>query len=256
MIEWTIRETLAAHPDAGVALWAPRRVRDVPGLQVALSKVGGDGNPSDPEAAQLLEALSARLAQDMAQERDRGVKRLIISEENFLGSMRRNLFEGRFYMDVARRLTCLDSLLPQSPDMVAMGLREYGAVWTSAYQYSAQKRKKLPPVADAAEGLMARKRGWPAVIEDVRSVWPNCGLCLWQQETLGDNLRRITAALTGLPEDDVVVPSGQINARKSKGPQPELFDPQGRKHLSQRYRRHLRRMRAQEGVVWADGEDA
>lgn len=256
MVEWTLRETIAAHPDAKVALWAPRRMRDIPGMKVAMSKVGGYGEPTDPEAVRLLEDLASLLAHDMAEERDAGTKRLIISEENFLGSMRRNLFDGTFYTDVLRRMSCLDSLLPKSPDVVALGVRDYGSVWTSAFQYSAQKGKRLPALADARDGMIANRRGWPEVVADVKSVWPESGMYLWQQETLAENLKRIVSSLTEIAVDDVVVPEGQINARKSKGAQPEMFDAQDRKHLSHRYNRHLRRMRGDLASAWVDGEGA
>lgn len=256
MVEWTVRETLAAHPEAKVALWAPRQVRDIPGLQTALSKVGGRGEPTDPEAIDLLEALASKLAQDISQERNAGTQRLIISEENFLGSMRRNLFKGTFYTDVSRRLSCLDSLLPQSPDYVAMGLREYGSVWTSAFQYSAQRGKAVPPVAEAKGKLLRKKRGWPEVVADVQTIWPDSGLYLWPQETLGDNLTGIAAALTGIAHEDVVIPTGQINARRSKGPQPVIFNPKERDRLARRYNRHLRRMRTDLAAAWVDREFA
>lgn len=256
MVEWTLRDTLAAHPEAGVALWAPRRLRDMPGLQLAMSKCGPDGEPEDAEAAQFLDQVASFMAGELAKERDKGTKRLILSEENFLGGMRRNLFAGTFYRDVVRRLSALDRVLPQHPVHVAMGLRNYGSVWTSAYHYTAQQGKKLPTVAQAKGELLTKKRGWPDVMEDVRRVWHDTGLIVWQQESLADNLPWIGSAIVGLPPDAVVVPDGKINARKKDGGRPDLFDADETRHLTHRYNRHLRRMRADPSLQWAKREEA
>ncbi|MCF2905469.1 hypothetical protein L0666_10750 [Octadecabacter sp. CECT 8868] len=254
MVERTITATIAAHPDCGVAIWGPRRLRDTDGFQATIRRLDEDAEPVDKAAAVALDALASQFAEDVSAERDRGVKTLILSEENLMGSMGNNFRSGSFYGDVAQRLAAYDSLLPQSPNRVAMGVRDYGAVWTSAFHYLPQVGKNAPPLESAREALLDNRRGWPEVVRDVATVWPDSPMLLWQQEDLEAETVQICASITGLSVDQIVVPDGKINARKAKTPRPDVFDAEERKHLTHRYNRHLRRLRKADGLGWAGGQ--
>lgn len=251
MVERTITATIAAHPECGVAMWAPRRLRDMQGFQMTAQRLDHDIEPVDKKAAVALDRLASLIAHDVAGERARGVHTLILSEENLMGGMRNNFRSKRFYPDVARRLAAFDSLLPASPKKIALGVRDYGAVWTSAFHYLPQAGQAAPPVETIHPVLLNDKRGWPEVVDDVQHVWPDTDVLMWRQEDLADNTRQICAALSGLDPDMIVVPDGKINARKDKTPRPPLFTDEERKHLSQRYKRHIRRLGAVEAVQWA-----
>ncbi|MBU2993909.1 hypothetical protein Q4555_11250 [Octadecabacter sp. 1_MG-2023] len=254
MVERTITATIAAHPDCGVAIWGPRRLRDTEGFQATTRRLDDDAEPIDKAAAVALDALASQITEDAAAERARGVNTLVLSEENLMGSMGNNFRSGVFYGDVAQRLAAYDSLLPQSPDRIAMGVRDYGAVWTSAFHYLPQVGKSAPPRETARDTLLDSRRGWPEVVRDVAKIWPDSPMLLWQQEDLEAQTVQICAAITGLDADQVVVPDGKINARKAKTPRPDVFDPEERKHLTHRYNRHLRRLRKTDGVNWAGGQ--
>jgi hypothetical protein len=254
MVERTITATIAAHPECGVAMWGPRRLRDTPGFQATTGRLDETAEPVSKAAAVALDALASQFAVDAAGERARGVKTLILSEENFMGSMGNNFRTNRFYPDAARRLAAFDSLLPMSPSRIAMGVREYGSVWTSAFHYLPQVGKKAPPAEQARDALMNDRRGWGDVVRDVDAVWPDTPVLMWQQEHLKDDLADICAAITGLPIDQIVVPSGKINARKDSTPRPDLFSDEDSKHLAHRYNRHIRRMKKAEVATWAGGQ--
>ena len=183
------------------------------------------------------------------------VKTLILSEENFMGAMGNNFRTGRFYPDVTRRLAAFDSLLPMSPTRVALGVRDYGSVWTSAFHYMPQVGKKAPPTEQARDALMNNRRGWGDIVEDVGSVWPDTPFLMWQQEHLKDDLATICAAITGLSPDQITVPSGRINARKQSTLRPDLFSNEDRENLSHRYERHIRHMKEAEVAHWAGGQE-
>lgn len=251
MVERTITATIAAHPDCGVAMWAPRRLRDMHGFQMTVQRLDADGEPVDKQAAVALDQLASDIARDASAERDRGVHTLILSEENLMGGMRNNFRTKRFYPDVMRRLSAFDSLLPASPSRVALGVRDYGAVWTSAYHYLPQAGQAAPPVDAIRPVLLKDRRGWPEVVGDVHAVWPDTEVLMWRQEDLADRTRRICADVSGLPEDMIVVPDGKINARKPKTARPPVFDESERKHLSQRYNRHIRRLSDVPSVRWS-----
>ncbi|MCF2871940.1 hypothetical protein L0664_12750 [Octadecabacter sp. G9-8] len=251
MVERTITATIAAHPDCGVAMWAPRRLRDMSGFQMTAQRLDDDLVPVDKKAAVALDRLASEIAHDVAQERARGVKTLIMSEENLMGGMRNNFRTKRFYPQVVRRLAAFDSILPTSPKTVALGVRDYGAVWTSAFHYLPQAGQAAPPVDTIRPVLLDDKRGWPDVVEDVGAVWADADILMWRQEDLGTNTREICAALSGLDDDMIVVPDGKINARKDDTPRPTVFSDDEKKHLSQRYKRHMRRLSDVPSVRWA-----
>ena len=253
MVERTITATIAAHPDCGVAMWGPRHLRDIKGFQATTNRLDDDAEPVSKAAAVALDALASQIAADVAQERARGITTLILSEENFMGSMGNNFRTMRFYPDVARRLAAFDSLLPMSPRRVALGVREYGAVWSSAFHYLPQVGKASPPAQEASDALMSDRRGWGEVVADVNTVWPDTQILMWQQEHLSSDITEICAAITGLSVDQIVVPEGKINARKDSTPHVDVFSAEDQKHLSHRFNRHIRRMKDAQVAVWAGG---
>lgn len=251
MVERTLTATVAAHPDCSVAVWGPRRLRDMRGFQATAQWLDDEAEPVDKSAALALEALASQFAADIAQEKERGVKTLILSEENFVGSMGNNFRQRKFYPDVAQRLAAFDSLFPMSPKRIALGVREYGSVWTSAFQYLPQSGKKAPNLDHARKTLLNNRRGWPEVADAVKHVWPDTPLMMWQQEHLATESAQICAAIAGLDPDQIVVPDGKINARKKQTPRPAVFDDAERKSLKHRYNRHLRRMKEGGVAHWA-----
>ena len=253
MVAQSLAATIATHPDCGVALWGPRRLRDIPGFQVATQRLDEDMEPINKTAAIGLDQLASLIARDVAKERDRGIHKLILSEENFIGGMRNNFQTGVFYPDVAHRLASFDSLLPMSPLRVALGVREYGAVWTSAYHYQPQSGRDVPDLARARATLMDHKRGWPEVANAARKVWPDAEVMMWQQEHLVSSGAQICAQIMGLRADQIVMPTGKVNARKLTTARPTVFSSEERKHLTHRYNRHLRRMQSAGNILWVGG---
>lgn len=251
MVERTITASIAADPDCGVAMWAPRRLRDMSGFQRTVQRLDDQMEPVDKDAAVALDRLASDIARDAAKERARGINRLILSEENFMGGMRNNFRTGRFYGDTARRLRAFDSVLPASPTVVALGVRDYGMVWTSAYQYLPQVGQAAPPLDSIRDVLLGHKRGWPEVIEAVQTVWPDTEIMVWSQEELGENIAQICAVVAGMTTAQIVVPDGRINERKVKTLGPPVFTDEEHALLSGRYRRHIKRIKRIPAVRWA-----
>lgn len=249
LVAQAVAASVDAQPKCGVAIWPPRRLRDMPGFQSTVSRLDRDAEPISKEAAIALDGLASDITRQMAQEQARGITRLILSEENFMGGMRNNFNTGTFYPDVARRLASFDSLLPTSPKIVALGVRDYGAVWTSAYYYQAQVGKEPPEAQSIHDVLLDSRRGWPEVIAAIQEVWPDTEILLWRQEDLAQGAAAVCAALTGLEAGQISVPGEQVNARR-KTAQPPLFTQAEAKHLSQRYTRHIRRLKEQPGLRW------
>ena len=250
LIDTALTATVAAHPGCGVAVWGPRRLRDMPGFQATTRLLDAHTDPVSKDAAIVLDALASQFAAEVVRVRTDGARALILSEENFIGSMGNNFRTGTFYGDVARRLAAFDSVLPMSPRRVALGVRDYGSVWTSAVHYLPQVGKEAPDLASARAVLMNDKRGWPDLVAAIKSVWPDSGIVMWRQEDLAGHAAAICADLLALPRDQIVLPEGRVNARTARTPRPEVFSAADRKHLTHRYNRHVRRMEEDPVVQW------
>lgn len=250
MVERSISATVEAHPKCGVSIWAPRRLRDITGFQMTTRWVNEHCEPIDKEAAVALDKLASRFAQDALRERKAGVRTLILSEENLMGGMRNNFRTGVFYPDVAQRLAAFDSLLPRSPKVVALGVRDYGAVWSSAYHYLPQVGQKPPPIDVIRHVLLDDKRGWIEVVAEIKRVWPDTEIVMWRQEDLETDLPTICGRVANLDPAMIVVPEGKINARKKSTPKPEIYSDFERKQLGHRYNRHIRRLMEDAAVSW------
>lgn len=251
MVERAITATIEAHPECGVAMWAPRRLRDIKGFQMTTKRLDDDVVPVNKAAAMALDKVASTLAIDAAAERDRGVQTLILSEENFIGGMGNNFRTGVFYPDAQRRLAAFDSVLPTSPKTIALGIRDYASVWTSAYHYAPQSGQKPPPLGQVRNALLKKRRGWPQVVAAVQKVWPDTQILMWQQEELNNEARQICGNIADIDPALVVLPDGKINARKPSTARPEVFTQDECKQLTLRYKRHIRRLKDNANVRWA-----
>ena len=248
MVAQSLAATIDAYPDCGVVLWGPRHLRAIPGFQAAASKFNGDIEPVDKNAAVDLDELASHFTREIAKERDKGTRTLILSEENVMGTMRQNFLKGRFYGDVLRRLAGFDSLLPQSAVRIALGIRDYGKVWTSAFHYMTQMGREQPDKDVARYTMMNDRRGWPEIAAEIRTVWPQSELLMWRQERLAREATDICAQIMGLEPNQIVTQTGKVNARLKKTTKTAIFSDDDAKHLTHRYNRHIRRLKSSDNI--------
>jgi hypothetical protein len=188
----------------GVALWPPETLRHLPrfgAVPELVVQAAAGAAPAEERLAHLRRALTA--------EADRlevtGCKRLILSEENLIGSMQANLSGGGLYHDLGQRLAAYAAILPRAPAVIALGLRDYASLWPSAYVY-VLPRRLLPPFADIAQALCSMPRGWPEVVADIRAVFPGAQILLWRHDMFRDRMTRVVAVLAGTGTADGINP--------------------------------------------------
>jgi hypothetical protein len=280
-----LRKNDALLGRAGAGLWPPELVRDLPPFgavpELALKAAGG--------AARADKAL-VHLRQVLKTEADRleatGCGRLIMSEENLIGSMRMNLSKASLYPDLGNRLAAYAAVLPRRPAVVALGLRDYGSLWLSAYAY-VLPRHPLPSFADIAQALCHMPRAWPDVLADIRAVFPDAQVLLWRHDQFRTRMTRVVAALAGVAAADGIHPVHEdVNSarfrdaadliHRLRGDDPTLagraleariagagpdargaapaFSPAQAAMLDARYARDLAALGGQAGVVFADAD--
>jgi len=235
LVAQAITQSVAQHPTCGVAVWHPRTMRNFTGFQSVPRWVSATGDAVSPKAAAFLARTRREIEAAAQREHERGICHLVLSEENLLGTMRSNMSQSGFYPDVAQRLRAYGQVLPQAPRRVALGLRDYGAVWSSAFHYSRQLGHAMPDRDVVRAVMLEGRRGWIDIIQDVYSVWPDAEIYIWQQEDLHDHGASICAGLLGLSVDQVTVPAVRINGLKAGAQRKPLFSEGERRVLRARY---------------------
>lgn len=187
---------------AGAALWGNARVRAIPGFQEGVGA----------------EAFAAEWAGQAAQ----GTGRLVICDENILGTMLGNLMAGALYPDLPMQLARYARLFPAPPRRIGLGIREPASYWTSCWSFVA-RRRWVPGVAETAPRIAAHPRGWADVVADLRAAFPHAAILVWPHEGLDRRLPATAARLLDLPETLFTAPASRINAAHAPGYLPAIL---------------------------------
>lgn len=129
---------------------------------------------------------------------DSGVSKILISEENFLGTMEHNIEEETLYPNAKFNLARLAKVI--QPDVVMVSIRELGDYWTSAMLF-AFSRDGIPfPKEEKIEAIAKSARTWGDVVDDIISVFPKSKVIVREFENSKDNPKRFLRLATGWAE--------------------------------------------------------
>lgn len=250
LIERMLSALAAARPELALRVWKPSYLRAIPDFKTAPGLFASDGRPKSPDANARLLDLQADMDDRLKEAERAGVQTLLISEENICGGMWGNFRKRRFYPGVGPRLRAFATVFGRMPARVALGLREYGAAWNSAYGYLNRAENDLPPRAEVAAIISSRSRGWPALVSAMGDAWPGSDIMLWRQEDLG--AVEVASHLCDLDPALLTDPGTSVNATGSSGGTPtELFTKAERRKLARRYDAHIAGMLADPSLSWA-----
>jgi hypothetical protein len=190
-----LAEQKAALAQRGVAVWGPPHTRD--GRLAGL--LGDPGHVSTQRAALARRSGNrVRLAHQMLA--DTGHTRMILSEENLLGSLRENLGLGVLYPTAARRLVRL-----------AEAIRSHESYWPSVIAHMLRRGFSMPD-AEVLAHVSYVPRSWRDVIEDVAETFPGAEILVWSYERMGGLPHVAARALTGVP---LAVPTRPLHLNAS-----------------------------------------
>ncbi|UWQ20654.1 hypothetical protein [Jannaschia sp. W003] len=189
----------AALAAAGVAAWTPRLTRS--GVMAGLM-----GDPGRRDARRDLAAFRSAGRVSLRQEAlaARGVRRLVISDENMLGGLRENRALAKLYPTAAARLERVTAALG-APARVHLAIRAPDAWWTSAFVHL-MLRGHRPPDADTLAAAVRARRGWRQVVEDVAAAFPGAALSVWSYEDWGARPGETFEHVTGVAPARAGVP--------------------------------------------------
>ncbi len=166
----------------GVIYWSPERTKAL-GLN-SLDKM-------TPEAQSALQ----RELDDCART---GVRQLVVSQENFVGSMQRNLGYASLYPGVAERGKVLARAFGGRVTRLALNIRAQDTYWTSVAAYLL--RKGSDPVQPERLARIANsKRSWRDVVTELGDAFPGVPLLVLPYEDFAGCQRAQLEALTGRP---------------------------------------------------------
>ena len=219
--------------DPRLAVILPRQFRTLDGIVASPKSLSEVGLPQWIVDRQSYAEMRRGLRGMVATATVKNPEMLFMSEENFLGYMLQNLHREMLYPEAETRLKNLSKVLPVIPDVIGLGIRSYGSIWTSQYNFLLRKRTNLPR-SSARKGALSLERGWTDIVKDISKVWPKASIFVWRQEDLKESDRAILSQFLGLPEASLKLPDKPLNVQKT--PQAEiLFDEDELSILEKRY---------------------
>ncbi|MBF9034713.1 hypothetical protein HKCCE2091_10720 [Rhodobacterales bacterium HKCCE2091] len=178
--------------DAGLAYWGPRRTRS--DLFHGLIGAGGSAADALPWARRRFARPAGRVGLALSRLEAEGVTRLVVSEENMLGSMRAVLAAERLYPDAGARADRLAGAFADRCRRVGIAIRCYDAWWASALAFSLLRGGPVPEPALLAR-LVRQPRTWRAVITDLARAFPDADVLVWSHEAMAARPEAVAAAL-------------------------------------------------------------
>lgn len=173
---------------SGVAYWGPRRCRG--GLFDGLYGAG----PALPPRRAGRPAL--RIALQVEMEAARGAGLLFVSEENMLGSMRRNLQGCALYPDAGARVAGFAAGFAGHRVTIGLSIRCPDAYWASVLGWRMMRGGPLPRPA-LCDRLVTQPRRWRHVIAELAAAVPGARVTVWTHEAMAGRPDALVARLTG-----------------------------------------------------------
>lgn len=252
-----MRSQQGALSKDGIAVWTPKRTRN--GLFAGLSRADDSQDIRAAWSHGLVKVEFERLSRA-------GHHRLVISEENILGSIRENLRLGGLYPNIKPRLSRFAPVMQGHTTKIALTIRSQDAYWASALAFAVRACLPIPGEAELQD-LTQSERGWQHVIRDIAEMFPDADIIVWPAERF---ISQPEIALSFMTGSDVIKSGGTARHWHNKSPDAESlrklvadqagtdkvpdnltgsgrwmpFDPHQQNHLKSRYRADLAWLRS------------
>lgn len=165
---------LAAH---GTGFWGPLRLRKgvfhgvIPDPQLGIAKTA------------FLRA-QGRLALQLARSGNQGLSQIIVSDENMLGLMRRNITSQTLYHDAGERIARYVAAFGGAVKMIHISIRCQSSYWPSALSFCIPRGICVPHAA-RIQAIATQPRDWRDVITDAAAAAPGVPIFVSTYEQFG-----------------------------------------------------------------------
>lgn len=121
--------------------------------------------------------------------------RVLISDENILGTMEGNFLSNKLYPDPVERVSRIGQVLPEF-DTIYLSIRPYTTWWMSAFSYL-QSTGRLVFNKDMFERIAENDRGWPQIVSELLEGFPEIRVIVREYRYQIDNPKRQFREVTG-----------------------------------------------------------
>ena len=178
----------------GIAVWGPSVTRA--GLFAGLMKRPDLITAQDEREAR---ASSTAIRFEIDRLEEAGTRALVISEENFLGTMLHCVAEQTLYPDAAGRLKRVVAALGPHLTGLALTIRRYDTWWSSVLA-DQRARGRAVPEPRGLDRLAEHPRGWKRLVQILRDEGQGRPVTVWPFETMvGRNAGQMRLLLGATP---------------------------------------------------------
>ncbi len=214
----------------GIGYWGPQHTRS--GLLRGVVAV--PGAIAEPTAQ--FRRARGRIALNLKQVEGRGLRQLIISDENMIGAPRRNLRESKLYGAIGQRLARYGEAFDGRIARVVLSIRSQDRWWSSVAAFSVGRGHRVP-TKDDLDRLVTTNRHWRDVITDLACALPGAALIVLPYETWGGVPEKKLTLMTGLANPPMTYAREWLNRApglaqlrqvlRDRGLKPEGLLPEG-----------------------------
>ncbi|OZB14901.1 MAG: hypothetical protein B7X55_10515 [Rhodobacterales bacterium 34-62-10] len=172
-----LRANTAALEGQGLCFWGPRRTRS--GLFAGI--IPQNGSPRLERQARLAKG---RIALSLDRTALKGMRHLIVTDENMIGAPRRNLRDTVLYRGAGERMARFAAAFGGRITRVVLSIRAFDHYWPSTLAYGVARGHALPDPA-VLEAISMQTRSWRDLITDLHCALPGVELLVLPHETYG-----------------------------------------------------------------------
>jgi len=193
------RSHLAAQ---GIGVWGPRRTRD--GLFAGLVKAPNRITVEDMKRGDRSTGL---IRVELARAELAGLRHMIVSEENMIGSMENNVNLRRLYPHAKVRIERFAGAFGTGCSRILLTIRSYDRHWASTLGFCLKIGYNLPD-ATLLKALVAQPIRWSRIVRDISTAFPEAEIIVSPFE-----------GMVGLPEHQLetllgFAPAGPFSATR------------------------------------------
>ncbi len=206
--QFYMRENARELAAEGVGFWGPLRTRN--GVLTGVVPVPGGLRPRKQ-----MKLAKGRIQIHCERAEVNGIKQLIVSDENMIGSLRQSVRDVALYQGAGERMARFAEAFDGRISRVCLSIRSYDSFWSSALAFAVGRGNKVPNAGRLA-GFLANRRGWRDVITDVACAVPGADIMVLPYESFGGRAER---KLELMLEERIDAPMKSARVWMNRGPQ-------------------------------------
>ena len=174
----------------GVGFWAP--ARDM----AARDSGGGTAGAGLSPDAQMAQART-HIRDNLDRAQARGIRHLVISDENVIGTPENLLEKGSLYSGIGERMARYTEVFGDRLTRIVLSIRSQHSFWNSIAAHAVAQGGAVP-TADALSRVAGRQRGWRDVVTDMACAVGGAEIQVQPFEVFGSLPEHRLTAMTGL----------------------------------------------------------